>query len=143
MTFFIAVPSFADRPDGGLLALDPVHANGGDVRDLFAPQGPLDGLERKRVVVDARQDVGRRQDAAAFEDAGGLLRPLVTVAAPGGLAEAAVRVERPRPELAGGLVPGDHLEPFPAAAVLLEGDGDADEVLVAPPLVGGADLGVV
>src|SRR5207237_1050615 len=91
--------------------------DGRDVRILFPVDGPLNRLEGEHVIVDPRQDVGSRQDAAGVRDAGRVLNPLLAVAGPRGLAEAATRVEGPRPKLAGGVVLADHLETLGRLAV--------------------------
>ena len=80
--------------------LDARDLDGRNVRQLLAVERALGGLPGERVLVHRRQDVGGRQLAAVGLDAGRRDQPALAVARPGAVAEAAVVVEHPRPQLA-------------------------------------------
>src|SRR5437763_11951713 len=90
--------------------LDARDLDGLNVRLVLAVERPLRGLPDERVLVHRRQDVRRGQFTAVGPYARGRNQPALAVARPQGVAEAAVIVEKPRPQLAGPRVLEDHLQ---------------------------------
>src|SRR5947208_8378113 len=85
--------------DGELV--DPGHRG--------APDGPVDRLPARPILAQSRDDVRRRGVLAVLPHALGLDHPLLAVAGPVPLAEAALGVEDPGLELAPHRVPADPL----------------------------------
>src|SRR5262249_30051826 len=72
------------------------HFHRRHVRHLDVVEKALGGLPRERVVVDLGEDVDGGHDTAVGQDAARFGRPLLAVAGPQRVAEAALALERPR-----------------------------------------------
>ena len=82
-----------------------------DIRQQLVARATLDRLPSQRVIVDLPQHVDHRRGASVRQHAVIADKPTIPLEFPTPLGEAAVGVERPRPDGFGGRIPANDLDP--------------------------------
>src|SRR5436190_4681174 len=132
---------FAAPGASGLL---PHNGHCRDVRQKLTADRSIDGLPRKRLVVDRFDDVHHGHFLAVGQDPFVVNEPTFSAAAPCPFRESAIGVERPRSNALCGSIPSDDLHSGHVDLVSdLNGERADQEVVVLRPVALGLDPGLL